>query len=329
MKSELLTIAIPTYNRPQLLEITLQELINQCKSYNLPIVISDNSDNYETVKVVNKFSDIYEYIKYSKNETNIGLDRNFLRVVDLADTEYVWIFGDDDLPENKAIDSMVNRLVQNENVDFFIVNSAPYTSDLSQPTSDAIVNISFDKYYDTCDSALVDISWYTTFVGSFVFKRHAWKNINPSIYLDTVFVHCGILFESMAKNNSKAQFLSAPLIKYRTANASWSANTIKIFFELWPSMIRKLPDSISESAKRQAVVKMVEKFFTLQLVCALRAANKFQIRDALSCSKVFLKNSRFSFKSIFFIMRTFMVVLVPVSIISSVQKLYRSFPKHV
>ena len=36
-------------------------------------------------------------IKYQANQSNVGIARNFLEVVQMADGEFVWMLGDDDL----------------------------------------------------------------------------------------------------------------------------------------------------------------------------------------------------------------------------------------
>ena len=52
----LVTILIPTYNRPQYLKFALESVLNQTYQ-NLEIVISDNSPNDETESMLQSFSD--------------------------------------------------------------------------------------------------------------------------------------------------------------------------------------------------------------------------------------------------------------------------------
>jgi abequosyltransferase len=94
----LLTLAIPTYNRSaclaQLLEVLLPQLAGESR---VELIISDNSSPDETAAVVESFRKKGLVVTYSRNETNIGADANFIRCFEMAGGEYVWIFGDDDV----------------------------------------------------------------------------------------------------------------------------------------------------------------------------------------------------------------------------------------
>jgi hypothetical protein len=74
---------------------------------------------------------------------------------------------------------------------------------------------------------------------------------------------------------------------------------------------------------------MLEKFFTFQLACALRAAGKFNLRDAISCTNIFLKNCGISRGFIKFTIKIFIVALTPAFLMASAQRLYRLIPKNV
>jgi glycosyltransferase involved in cell wall biosynthesis len=94
----MITVLIPTYNRPKQFERALASLNNQ--SYKeLKIIISDNSSNNESSKIVGKFKDLNIY--YTKNKKNIGLKKNFLNTLSHVQTKYfVWLLDDDYFVDN-------------------------------------------------------------------------------------------------------------------------------------------------------------------------------------------------------------------------------------
>jgi len=102
MKTITLTIGIPTYNRPQALERRLNEIK---KFYNLinEVVICDNSPQIPTTleQTVQELSKCHYY----KNQGNIGGGANFIRVVEYAQSDYVWWRGDDDVISENQIKS--------------------------------------------------------------------------------------------------------------------------------------------------------------------------------------------------------------------------------
>jgi glycosyltransferase involved in cell wall biosynthesis len=119
-----LSICIPTYNRSKHLINCLNSII-KCKEFkdnNFELCISDNCSTDETEEIV-KSSKLMPIIKYNKNENNIGHARNFLKVVSMADGDFVWLIGDDDLLLPHAIDSLYKIIDEHPKVDFFFVNS--------------------------------------------------------------------------------------------------------------------------------------------------------------------------------------------------------------
>ena len=79
MKSPLLSICIPTYNRGNYLRKCLQSIeIQLDKKPHLQnlveIVISDNHSTDTTKEVVNEFIPKFSHIKYVVNEKNVGFD---------------------------------------------------------------------------------------------------------------------------------------------------------------------------------------------------------------------------------------------------------------
>jgi glycosyltransferase involved in cell wall biosynthesis len=92
-----LTIAVPTYNRPDNLANLATNFIYQVAELHpekIEIIISDNSDVNHLEK--NKSLAIYDNIHYSHNEKNIGFAANVLKCIDQAKGEYIWIISDDD-----------------------------------------------------------------------------------------------------------------------------------------------------------------------------------------------------------------------------------------
>jgi len=120
----LLSICIPTFNRSIHLENCLNSIYN-CKRRSLmefQVCISDNCSTDYTEKVVKKYRSKLN-IKYAKNPRNLGIPQNFLNVVELADGEFVWLIGDDDLVLGDALNRFHELVVENPSVDFFYVNS--------------------------------------------------------------------------------------------------------------------------------------------------------------------------------------------------------------
>lgn len=109
----LVTVGIPTFNRPDGLENTLKRVTQQSYAH-LEILVSDNaSDDHETVmRVVEKHSDDSR-VKYVRQKENIGSLGNFQYLVENASGDYfLWISDDDDVELN-YIEALVEKLKLN------------------------------------------------------------------------------------------------------------------------------------------------------------------------------------------------------------------------
>ena len=68
-----LSIVIPTYNRADFLDYSLEIHIPMLKEYGIEIAIFDNASTDNTQEIVSKWMKEYDYLTYHKNETNILL----------------------------------------------------------------------------------------------------------------------------------------------------------------------------------------------------------------------------------------------------------------
>ena len=97
MSEKILSICIPTYNRANILDQTLSELVLEpsFKSGRIEICISDNASPDNTEAIVKKFTDKNRNITYSRNKINTEIiDGNFPIVAALASGEYIKFLND-------------------------------------------------------------------------------------------------------------------------------------------------------------------------------------------------------------------------------------------
>jgi hypothetical protein len=104
----LVSIGIPTYNRPEGLRKTLENILSQ--SYkNFEIVISDNcSTKPEVQKVLNEFKAKDPRIIVYRQSENIGPAKNFGFVLEKAKGDYyMWAADDDEWQGSKFLDMLM------------------------------------------------------------------------------------------------------------------------------------------------------------------------------------------------------------------------------
>lgn len=145
--SILLTVAIPTYDRPVELHKCVEHLAAQTDMrFNLLIV--DNASPVPADRVLEDLVSTFPGANISivRNKANVGGDSNILRCFELCNTEYVWVLGDDDIPLPNAIETVYSTL--KENPEILFVN---FTCELYERSREYQAR-TLDEFLDTVDS---------------------------------------------------------------------------------------------------------------------------------------------------------------------------------
>lgn len=112
MKTEpLLTVAIPTFNRPNQLRDTLVKLLPQLTDECFLLIIDNHSDPpvSETVKdLFEKFSSVRCEIR--RNRVNVSGDVNITRCFEYCETKWLWTLGDDDEITKSAVSDILSDI---------------------------------------------------------------------------------------------------------------------------------------------------------------------------------------------------------------------------
>lgn len=124
LRSPILTIAIPTYNRvthlTRLIEFLRREL-NELDG-EVSIVVADNASTDGTSNMITKLSLDCPYLTIVTHKVNLGMDGNFKFCAEMAKGAFFWIIGDDDLPVSGAIKALL-RMLKCEQPDLVLLNS--------------------------------------------------------------------------------------------------------------------------------------------------------------------------------------------------------------
>lgn len=211
----LISFCIPTYNRRDYLKTTLSSIINEIESSNnidrVQICISDNNSSDGTEEMINKIlSETKVQILFSRNEVNIGFDKNILKVTSLSNAKYIWLFGSDDYLIEGSLSKMIDCINEDES-DIYLCNRIECNLDLkpikydvankSLKTSfDSSVDSDLIKYFNSCTGLLGVFS----FISSLVFKNDIWaKQKFEEKYDGFVYSHVFMILGMIVKNKSK------------------------------------------------------------------------------------------------------------------------------
>jgi glycosyltransferase involved in cell wall biosynthesis len=162
------SILIPTFNRAEFLKAAITSALAQ-DYHNLEILISDNASSDETSQVVQPFL-ADPRVKYFRNETNIGMVRNWHKATFERSTgDWFLLLSDDDILINPSFISQAVDIIQTgRNV--AVVYSSSYV---------------YDQHLNTVSK--LEIPFKTVENGPFVFSKRG-------TVLPQDFALCNVLF---------------------------------------------------------------------------------------------------------------------------------------
>jgi glycosyltransferase involved in cell wall biosynthesis len=120
--TDLLTIAIPCYERKDFFKESLESALNQ--SIKCKVIVIDNCSTHDYFEKLCK----KKGATYYRNDTNIGLYPNLNRCYELAESEYVKVLDDDDVLSVHYVESFLKALSQYPEIDVYFTDYLLLTS---------------------------------------------------------------------------------------------------------------------------------------------------------------------------------------------------------
>lgn len=227
---KLLTIAIPTYNRRELLRRALLSTLSQITA-EIEVLVSDNASTDGTEEMVLGLKQMYPKIVYIRNETNIGSDGNFLQCYQKSSGKYVMLLGSDDILIGGAIEHIIHFL-KNDELTLTFLNHTAFKNEYidlqhCEPcflkketdfvTTDKIRYMSYAKYQ-------------MTFMSDFILNRQAVLDIEtPQQYSGTHFIHTCLTFAATKDSNAKLGVIFYPCVARDSTDGNSAATGYEIF----------------------------------------------------------------------------------------------------
>lgn len=231
-----LSICIPTYNRAKYLPELLDSIIEQVDANNpVEICISDNASEDNTTELVNKYKEKYPHIVYFKWPSNMGADRNFLKVVEIASGEYCWLMGSDDKLTPGALEKIISYLDRKNDIILFdrilcdinMVRQGGLQK-IFEVSSDRKFNLNDDDdfiayaFYAKCSEALF------SYLSCVIFLRSKWVQICcDDRVIGSGYSHVYMLFMYCNKfSKNILLYINQPLVLYRGGNDSFLSSDV-------------------------------------------------------------------------------------------------------
>ena len=229
-----LSFCITTRNRATFLGTTLENLVSQATD-EVEIVVLDAASDDGTPETVGEFTQRFPRLRYVRQDTNNGVDRDYDRTVELAEGKYCWMMSDDDILTPGAVAEVLGHC--RGNPDLIVVNAEDRDADLREIIGARRLPLLEDKVYKPPEAnrLFADVANHLSFIPSTVIRRDLWLSRDRKPYFGSLFVHVGVIFQAPLPGD--ALVLSRPLVAVRNANVSWASRSFEIWMFKWPGLI--------------------------------------------------------------------------------------------
>ena len=202
-----ISICIPQYNRIAYLLKSLKLIENQ-DHQDIEVIVSDDRSDDDTAEAIFELQKNYKYpLVFSRNELNLGYDRNYRKCIELASGDYCIVIGNDDSIDQPGSIKLLD--------DFLIKNDYPelgFSNFVEDNNREVIVKraqetgvLGAGKYV-----ALKNYSCFS-FVGGLIYKKSAFDKYNTDKHDGSIYaqMYLGCL---MVANGCRLFSIKEPLV---------------------------------------------------------------------------------------------------------------------
>ncbi|MFQ1989887.1 glycosyltransferase family 2 protein [Aeromonas veronii] len=257
----LLSICIPTKNRPVLLEKTLQSFFDEPVDKALyEVVISDNSDDDANLNVVNKFKSMGLQCVYYRNPEQ-GF-YNSIKALVLGNGDFLKLNNDYTKFKSGSLQKMIDLVSAN-------IERKPQMF-----FTDGNVKSKKINYFSDFDTFLGETSYWNTWSTGFSIWRSDLDLLDTSrAALDENFPHVSLLFANKNKSDycvdDRIHFINQPV------SSKGGYNIFKLFCVDYVDMLRELIDggSLTEKTYKKILRNLRDKFIPQWLQASVYTKN--------------------------------------------------------
>jgi abequosyltransferase len=273
MSSLRLSVCIATFNRGGFIGETLNSLIAQATE-DVEIVVLDGGSSDNTREVVESHQRGFQRLRYIRQQTNLGVDKDFDTAVSLAGGEYCWLMSDDDLILPGAVATVLAAAAKGYSL--IIANAEVRNSNMSAVLQRRRLKHARDREYgpSDMDRLFADTGDYLTFIGCVIIRRSVWMERERERYFGSLFIHVGVIFQRQLPGDTLV--LAEPLISIRYGNAMWRPAQFEIWMFKWPTLVWSLE---GPSAGAKPAVCAAEPWRSVKSLMLYRAKGTYSLRE--------------------------------------------------
>lgn len=300
--NKLFCIAIPTYNRAELLSKSLAAICSACKEWtdDICVYVSDNSSEDNTGDVVKKYQEQYpNLICYYRQKKNIGGPKNFRDAAFRVKSKYLALVGDDDILMPTFFETLMGLIKHYSDVALFNFNVLSFTEkNQYMGTRDPLVVDEHVAIYNSGGQFLETHMIVPSLMTSNVFLREPFVECLKSINIEEYPGYEWYYALMISVLDKRCIYYDFPLILQRQplgANVRWMKIAPLYHIYGFGHMFRSL------DAKVAGIENKWKEFFikdkgTADYLLYIISQNRNFYKDKYKLLKEFSPNRKYTFK---------------------------------
>ena len=176
MQNKLISISIPSYNRPEELYRLLKSIDSkQSEKFEIVICEDKSPKRDEVNKIVQKYISEVDYeVKYFENDKNLGYDKNIKELVTKASGDFIVFMGDDDTFIPDALDKLIDFLENNHKIGY-VLKSHQYI--FKDGRVEKFRYFEGNQFFDKGENTYIELFRKSVFISGFTINRNYVKDL--------------------------------------------------------------------------------------------------------------------------------------------------------
>lgn len=245
-----IAIAIPTYNRPDILDRNLRAMMPEILAIGATVYISDDSDNTETAERIAALRAEYPTIQYRHNRPALRHDANLLSTLTWPTEDFVWLLGDARRIAPGVLSKLARFVAPAQDMIFVNVH-APASHDIPVVSGDALVPFARDRV------------WHQTLSGATIYARSVidWVRARDVTACPN-FPQLTVILGFLEDRHATVGWMDDIALWSDNKESYWEDRALDVFVDDWVRVITRhrklfprevLPSVLKEHSRRHHV----------------------------------------------------------------------------
>lgn len=220
-----LSVFVVTYNQEKYIRQCIDGILMQHVNFDYEVVIGDDCSTDSTRRICEEYANKYSQIKLLPLESNLGIARNWKRVLSACQGEYVAMCeGDDYWVDEEKLQAEVDLMDSDKEIGYVFTKNAVLTTTGEIVGKDAV----FEHVPEKMDLHLLTRLWLPSHTQTVCFRRILFPSPYP-VEMETADYVCDVYLKYLVASKCKIGFINKTTAVYRHGGVTGGQKNIEIY----------------------------------------------------------------------------------------------------